>query len=62
MIKGDGMYKVIRKFHDTKNTDHVYDVGDLYPVTGYKPTKTRINELLKGTNKYGRIYLEEIKE
>lgn len=56
------MYKVIRRFHDTKNIDHVYDVGDTYPVDGYKATRTRINELLKGNNAYGQIYLEEVKD
>lgn len=56
------MYLVIRRFHDTVNIDHVYEVGDTYPVDGYKPTKARINKLLNGTNKYGQIYLQELEE
>ena len=56
------MYKVIRAFRDLKNDEYVYEVGDIYPVEGYKPTKTRIKELLKGTNKNGKIYIEEVIE
>ena len=56
------MYEVVRRFRDTKNNDHVYEVGDTYPVSGYKPNKGRIDELVKGTNKYGKVYLKEIKE
>lgn len=54
------MYEVVRKFRDIE-TDHVYNVGDTFPVSG-KPTKARIEKLVKGTNKYGKIYLKEIKE
>lgn len=56
------MYKVIRAFRDLKNDECLYEVGDIYPVEGYKPTKTRIKELLKGTNKNGKIYIEEVIE
>lgn len=56
------MYKVIRKFRDTKKVDHVYEVGDTYPIDGYKPTKARIKELTTTANKYGKVYLEEISE
>lgn len=55
------MYKVVRAFRDSKHNDHYYRVGDAYPVAGCKPTKARIAELVKGTNKNGRIYLEEVK-
>jgi hypothetical protein len=55
------MYKVVRAFRDSKNNDYYYRVGDTYPVAGYKPTKARITELVKGTNTNGRIYLEEVK-
>lgn len=56
------MYEVIRAFRDSKHNDHLYEVGDSYPVSGSKPTKARIEELLKGTNKYGRVYLKEVDE
>lgn len=56
------MYRVVRKFIDSKNDDHLYNVGDTYPVSGYKPTKARIEELSKGTNRHGRVYIEEVKD
>lgn len=54
------MYKVIRQFYDTK-TEHMYNVGDTYPIEGHRLSKARAEELLKGSNRYGKIYLEEIK-
>lgn len=56
------MFEVVRAFRDAKNNDHYYAVGDTYPVSGYKPTKARIEELVKGTNKNGKVYLKEVKE
>lgn len=56
------MYKVVSDFRDAKNNDHLYRVGDEYPVAGDKPTKARIKELAKGENKYGRVFIEEVKE
>lgn len=56
------MYEVIRAFRDSKHNDHLYEVGDNYPVSGSKPTKARIEELLKGTNKYNRVYLKEVED
>lgn len=56
------MYEVIRAFRDSKHNDHLYEVGDSYPASGSKPTKARIEELLKGTNKYGRVYLREVED
>ena len=56
------MYKVVRAFRDAKNEDHYYGVGDTYPVSGYKPTKARIEELEKGKNKYNKVYIEKVEE
>lgn len=56
------MYEVIRAFRDAKNEDHYYGVGDTYPVSGYKPTKARIEELEKGKNKYGKVYIKKVGE
>lgn len=56
------MYKVVRRFIDLKHNEHLYEVGDTYPVEGSKPTKARINELLNGTNKNGQVYIAEVKE
>ena len=56
------MFEVVKAFRDAKNNDHYYAVGDTYPVAGYKPTKARIDELVKGTNHTGMVFLKEIKE
>lgn len=56
------MYEVVRAFRDAKNEDHYYGVGDTYPVSGYKPTKARIEELEKGKNKYGKVYIKKVEE
>nr|DAQ62877.1 MAG TPA: hypothetical protein [Caudoviricetes sp.] len=56
------MYRVISPFRDLKNNEHLYDVGDIYPVEGYKPTKARIKELAEGKNPLNRVFIEEIKE
>ena len=55
------MYRVVKAFRDSKNNEYYYSVGDTYPVEGYKPSKARISELVKGTNKLGEIFLEEVK-
>ena len=56
------MYRVISPFRDLKNNEHLYDVRDIYPVEGYKPTKARIKELAEGKNPLNRVFIEEIKE
>lgn len=54
------MFEVIKAFRDSKNNGHLYEVGDTYPVSGYKPSKTRVEELVKGKNKFGAAFLKEI--
>ena len=57
------MFEVVRAFRDAKNDNHFYKVGDEYPVAGAsKPSKARIEELAKGKNKYGKVYLKEVAE
>lgn len=53
------MYRVISPFRDLKNNKHHYDVGDFYPVEGYKPTKARIKELAEGKNPFNRVFIVE---
>lgn len=54
------MYEVVNDFYDSKNDNHLYEVGDKYPISGYKPTKARIEELAKGKNKYGKVFIKEV--
>lgn len=55
------MYRVVSDFYDTKNNDHLYKVGDKYPVSGSKPSKARIEELAMGKNDFNRVFIEEVK-
>ena len=50
------MYVVIRAFRDTTDNDRLYCVGDVYPARG-KASKKRIEELLSGTNRNGKVYI-----
>ena len=50
------MYVVIRAFRDTTDNDRLYCVGDVYPARG-KASKKRIEELLNGTNRNGKVYI-----
>lgn len=54
------MYKVVSDFRDAKNDNHLYRVGDEYPVAGCKTSKSRIEELAKGKNKFGKVFIEEV--
>ena len=56
------MYEVIRAFCDLTDDNRLYQVGDEYPAKGVKPTKTRIKELLTGSNRMGKVYLREIED
>lgn len=52
-------YRVIHKFRDLQNNDHIYNVGDEY--TG-KKSPTRIKELSTDANKIGRPLIEKVAE
>lgn len=54
-------YKVIRPFKDLRDPQqYEYQIGDIYPRTGYKSTKTFIQELLNGSNSTGSIFLTKV--
>lgn len=56
------MYKVVRAFLDSIDTNRLYNVGDTYPADGVKVNKKRFDELANGTNRNGKIYIEEVNE
>lgn len=56
------MYKVIYKFSDSQDRNHVYNVGDEYPEVGYSPTEKRVSELLGKNNKVGKALIEKVSE
>lgn len=57
------MYKVIERFADLQDDNHIYEIGDTFPRKGSKPSKERIEELASDSNKIGipLIKLEEPK-
>lgn len=53
------MYIVIRAFKDSMDNDRFYRVGDIYPAGGGKPNRKRVEELMLGTNRNGKMYIRE---
>ena len=54
------MYKVVRSFFDSTDNNRLYAVGDVYPADGVKNTKKRIDELVNGKNRNGKVYIEVV--
>ena len=54
------MYKVVRSFFDSTDNNRLYEVGDIYPTDGVKAIKKRIDELVNGTNRNGKVYIEVV--
>ena len=54
-------YQVIRPFKDLRDPQqYEYQIGDIYPLKGYRRNKTFIQELLDGSNSAGSIFLTKI--
>lgn len=64
------MYKVIKFFHDLEDKKetksgtvyHAYNVGDVYPREGSKPSEERVAELAGSENKQGEPLIELVEE
>ena len=56
------MYRVVRVFFDSTDKNRLYKVGDVYPADGVKASKKRVDELVSGTNRNGKRYIEEVNE
>ncbi|MBQ9607861.1 MAG: hypothetical protein IJV15_00280 [Lachnospiraceae bacterium] len=59
------MYKVVYKFKDLEDNNHIYKVNDTYPredaeKDGYIPDKKRVKELMSKKNKIGEILIQPI--
>lgn len=53
--------RVIVKFRDDKDNDHIYNPGDIYPREGAKqPTKARIDYLLSDKTSFNKPVIELI--
>lgn len=47
-------YKVIYRFKDMQDLNHLYEVGDEYPRLGASPSQARVEELASSKNRIGR--------
>lgn len=56
------MYKVIKRFKDLQDKNHVYNVGDIYPRDGLKPSLNRFDELSSANNKRKQPLIQLIEE
>ena len=56
------MYKVIVRFKDLQDNDHVYEVGDKFPHNKRRVSKNRLTELLSSENAIGTPVIEKVEE
>lgn len=47
------MYRVIVKFKDLQDRNHVYNAGDIFPRNGLVVTEERLEELASTANRRG---------
>lgn len=47
------MYRAIAYFTDLQDDNYAYNVGDVFPRNGYKPSKERLEELSSNKNVRG---------
>lgn len=52
-------YKVIKRFRDLRDNNHIYNVGDKYPLKG-RVNKERVDELMSNENKIGAPVIKEV--
>ncbi|MBM7605989.1 stress-induced morphogen [Metabacillus crassostreae] len=55
-------YKVVNRFRDTEDNNHLYKIDDEYPRDGYEPSEERIKELSEIHSKHKRIFIEGSEE
>lgn len=56
------MYKVLSTFADLQDSNHLYNVGDVYPRAGYTPSDGRLEELSTVNNRLRKPLIEKIEE
>ena len=54
------MYRVVHKFYDLKDNNHVYSVGDTFPHNGVEVDAERVAELSSDKNLQGVPLIEEV--
>ena len=56
------MYKVISRFADLQDCNHVYEAGDTFPREGTKVTEERLAELSGYDNRQKKPLIEKVEE
>lgn len=56
------MYKVIKFFTDLHDSNHPYNVGDVFPRNGIAVSEGRLAELAGSDNKQGQPLIELVPE
>ena len=55
------MYRVIKRFYDLTDNNHLYEVGDSYPRDGLSPSPERVQSLVTDENRQHKPLIKEIK-
>lgn len=55
------MYRAVKGFFDTQDSDHWYNAGDRFPRDGIKVTDARIAELSGSDNRQHEPLIEAVK-
>lgn len=53
-------YTVVSRFMAKEHDDHIYKVGDVYPLKGKRSSKARIEELSTSNNKYKHPFIRKV--
>lgn len=53
-------YRVIKAFHDLRDNNHPYKVGEMFPRLGTEVSKERAAELLGANNRQGVPLIEKV--
>lgn len=56
------MFKVVVRFKDLQDNNHIYNVGDEYPRKGAKPTEERIKQLSSNNNLRGQALIQKVED
>ena len=51
------MYRVVVRFIDSQDSGHPYNVGDVFPRSGRKVSKERLEELSSSRNRRGIVLI-----
>lgn len=54
------MYRVVHLFTDLQDSDHRYDVGDIFPRDGLTVSEERLRELSTANNKQHCVLIEHV--